>query len=150
MKNKVKSIAAITACVGLCAAVLASQPKSIDTPTASAASNVDAQIAANAPAPERVLLSADGTQFETALSQTSCPSAASMQEEGGSHHSNKRTNVRAGNIVHKVEPKQRRPVPHRCLPRKCLLGRIPLRRRRQSHRQEHHHPHRLRSGYRLD
>lgn len=81
MKNKIKSIAAITACVGLCAAVWASQPKGEDTPTASAAPNVDAQIAACAPAPEKIPLSDDVTLLKTALSQTSCPSAVSMQKE---------------------------------------------------------------------
>lgn len=84
MKNRVKSIAAITACVGLCAAVWASQSKGEDAPAASAAPNVGAQIAADAPAPERILLSADGTLLETAPSQISYSSAASMQEERGS------------------------------------------------------------------
>ena len=81
MNNKVKSIAAITACVGLCAAVWASQPKGKDTSAASAAPNSDAQIAARAPAPKKIPLSDDVTLLEAASPQNLYPSVVSMQKE---------------------------------------------------------------------
>lgn len=82
MKNKVKSIATITVCVGLFAAVWALQPKGEDTPAASAAPNVGVQIAADAPAPEKIPLYADGTLLEAAPTQNIYPSAVSMRKEG--------------------------------------------------------------------
>lgn len=82
MKKLIADIAIIAACVALCAGVWASQPRNEDTPAASStAPNGDAQITAYVPAPERILLSDDGTQLEAASTQNLYPSAVSMQKE---------------------------------------------------------------------